>query len=38
MHSLKAVIVKAGGRITNTEMEGDLARGDDQSDFHFRWT
>lgn len=37
MHSLRAVITKAGGRVTSAEMEGDLARGDDQSDFHFRW-
>ncbi|HEX4474856.1 MAG TPA: hypothetical protein VH142_07255 [Polyangiaceae bacterium] len=38
MHSLKAVIVKAGGRVTRAEMEGDLARGDERSDFHFLWT
>ncbi len=38
MHSLRAVIVKAGGKVTSADMEGDLARGDYQSDFHFRWT
>jgi hypothetical protein len=38
MHSLEAVIVKAGGRVSMAEMTSDLARGDKFSEYHFRWS
>lgn len=38
MHSLEAVIVKAGGRISVAETTSDLGRGDKYSEYHYRWS
>jgi hypothetical protein len=38
LHSLEAVIRKAGGRIILAEMTRDLGRGDACSEFSYRWT
>ena len=37
LHSLEAVIVKAGGRMTVAETTSDLGRGDKYSEFHYCW-
>ena len=37
MHSMEAVIVKAGGSILVAETTKDVARGDKYSEYHYRW-
>ncbi|HEX4336872.1 MAG TPA: hypothetical protein VH062_13225 [Polyangiaceae bacterium] len=38
LHTLEGVISKSGGRITVAEMTQDLGRGDDCSEYTYRWT
>jgi hypothetical protein len=38
MHSLEAVVVKAGGRISVAEITSDMTRGDKITEYHFCWS
>lgn len=38
LHSIEAVITKAGGHVTRAVQTRDLARGDESSEFVYQWT